>query len=172
MISRFGLKYHIEQREFQVDELTVGQRGHKLIENTDPPREPIDPSIPPTFEKDGKVVLPRPGMISMLRSSSTASTMSVLVAKAMPIDRLAMELTNRLGHPVVDKTGLAGKYDFSLEYSPELFTSMRTSPAANLDLGVELSTALQQQLGLRLVKAKGKVDVVVVDKIERTPTEN
>jgi uncharacterized protein (TIGR03435 family) len=178
LISRFGLKYHVEQREFQVDELTVGPKGHKLLENNEPePPTQANESPRLTIGKDGQPTLSRPGLV--VKSTSTpAGRMSQIVAKAQPISTLVETLTNRLGHPVVDKTGLSRKYDFLVEYSPETANPIADSvhqqntAAGTADPSLDLSTALQQQLGLRLVKGKGKLDVFVIDKIERAPTEN
>jgi uncharacterized protein (TIGR03435 family) len=66
----------------------------------------------------------------------------------------------------VDKTGLTGKYDLTLTYSPD------DGPAAASDSSApSLFTALQEQLGLRLQPAKGPVETLVVDHVEM-PTEN
>lgn len=79
---------------------------------------------------------------------------------------LTSQLSGRLGHPVVDKTGLTGKYDFNVEFSPE------SNVRAGLDALPDLATAVQQQLGLRLEKGKAMLDVIVVDKAEKVPTAN
>ena len=74
------------------------------------------------------------------------------------MQQLAELLTNAAGRPIVDKTGLAGYYAFTLEYVLG-------------NEGVSVFTALQEQLGLKLEPARGPLDVVVIDRIER-PTEN
>jgi uncharacterized protein (TIGR03435 family) len=91
-------------------------------------------------------------------------------------------LSNQVGHPVVDKTGLTGKYDFYVEFAPTSGSIGLPGPGLDAprppqsgtapDLGLDLATAIQQQLGLRLVGSKGKLDVIVVDKINPTPTDN
>jgi uncharacterized protein (TIGR03435 family) len=97
---------------------------------------------------------------------------------------------------VVDKTGLTGKYDFYVEFAPTRglagapllagrggfgpggpggpgAAGAAAPPAGGAaELGLELPQALESQLGLKLAKGKGKLDVVVVEKIERVPTEN
>ena len=66
---------------------------------------------------------------------------------------------------VIDKTGLSGKYDFTLSYE--------LAPKGAADTPVlSIFDAVQQQLGLRLVDAKAPFDVIVVDHAERVPTEN
>ncbi len=71
-----------------------------------------------------------------------------------------------LGQQVVNETDLAGVFDFTLEWSPE-----EMKPGAE-SAGASLFTALQEQLGLKLEGRKGPVEVLVVDHIEKAPTEN
>jgi len=68
--------------------------------------------------------------------------------------------------PVVDKTGIAGSYDFHLIYQGPAASA---ESAANAD---DLRDAIRRQLGLRLVEAKTPQEVIVVDHLERIPTEN
>jgi uncharacterized protein (TIGR03435 family) len=87
-------------------------------------------------------------------------------------------LSGQVGDPVIDKTGLSGKYDFNVEFSlPDSQASQSPGgggavPAPVSDLGMDLVAAIQQQLGLRLEKGKGMLDYVVVEKAEKVPTEN
>jgi uncharacterized protein (TIGR03435 family) len=71
------------------------------------------------------------------------------------------------GRPVIDQTGLKGAYDFTINSSPE----QSTTPDATAETDPPMFTAIQQQLGLRLVPSKGPVDVIVIDHIEQ-PTAN
>jgi uncharacterized protein (TIGR03435 family) len=82
----------------------------------------------------------------------------------MPLDSVANSLSNETGRIVIDKTGLTGNYDLTLKWTPE---QQRTAD----DSGPSVFTALEEQLGLKLVPAKGPVDTIVVDHIER-PSEN
>jgi uncharacterized protein (TIGR03435 family) len=77
-----------------------------------------------------------------------------------------------LDHPVVDKTGLSARYDFDLEFAPDetQFGGLFGKPGDE-STKPDLTTALQQQLGLRLEATKGAVDVFVVDHAAR-PSEN
>src|SRR5262249_31314888 len=125
LISRFGLKYHMEKREFETDELTVAPKGHKLVENNEsepPPGQGKGPAV--TFDKDKNPVLPRPGMIIMF-TENNGSPVAKMMARAQPISVLLENISNLLHYPVADKTGLTAKYDFSLEYAP---TNMRVGP--------------------------------------------
>jgi len=80
---------------------------------------------------------------------------------------------------VIDKTGLTGLYDFTLKYAPEgvrvpgplgptLVLRMAQGPAPAVDPDApSLSVALQEQLGLKLESARGPVEVVVIDRLEK-----
>jgi uncharacterized protein (TIGR03435 family) len=107
------------------------------------------------------------------------------MARAQPISQLAVMLSNQLNRPVLDKTGLTGKYDFTLDYNvsglalpPPPPGQPGPGPAAAApgdtasDPGRDLAGAVQQELGLRLVASKAKLDVVVIDKVEKVPTAN
>ncbi len=80
-----------------------------------------------------------------------------------------------LDRPVVDKTGLPGRYDFSLDWAPDendFFGMMRSRPPVPDDSGLQgIFTAVQQQLGLKLESTKGEVESFIIDRAER-PSEN
>ncbi len=81
-----------------------------------------------------------------------------------PIGSLVFALSDLLSRNVVDKTGLTGNYDIDLKWTPD---EQQGTP----DAGPTLFTALEEQLGLKLVPARGPVDTFVVDHVER-PSEN
>ena len=105
-------------------------------------------------------------------------------AKKLPMDRFAQSVSVFTDRPVVDMTGLKGRYDFELDVSEEDYRSMLIRSAVNN--GVNLPPqALQfagnsnaslfaavQQLGLKLEPRKAPLDVLVVDSAEKTPTAN
>jgi uncharacterized protein (TIGR03435 family) len=77
-----------------------------------------------------------------------------------------------LDRPVVDKTGLSGRYDFNLEWTPDdRQFGGRLPPGAPDSDKPGLFTAMQEQLGLKIAAVKGPLDVLVMDKLER-PSEN
>ena len=86
-------------------------------------------------------------------------------------------LSSELRRPVRDKTGLMGKYDFKLTYTPD--PVQQAPPGASPPEAVppadsnapSIFTAVQEQLGLRLESSRGPVEVLVIDNAER-PTEN
>ena len=77
-----------------------------------------------------------------------------------------------LGRPVVDKTGLTGRYDFSVQYSVAATRAAKsTSTEASMPAGIRLQDALQEQLGLKLIPSKAVVQLPVIDEL-RQPTDN
>jgi uncharacterized protein (TIGR03435 family) len=174
LAERFGLALHHEPKEFSVEELVVAKDGPKFKETAWDSATPLPPG-PPQRDRDGG--LASPGQVNMISPRGNGATVHT-VAKAQPISQLTATLSNQLGHPVVDKTGLTGKYDFTLDYYISGFAYRPPPgppPAASdnaSDPGPDLVTAVQQQLGLRLVAGKATIDVLVIDKAEKTPTGN
>jgi uncharacterized protein (TIGR03435 family) len=96
----------------------------------------------------------------------TTSRRGHLTATRVSMNGLARFLAGskvRLGRPVVNKTGLDGVFDFDLDWTPGV-SEPKSAPLIFL--------ALQEQLGLKLEAQKGPVDVLVVDHVEKAPTEN
>jgi uncharacterized protein (TIGR03435 family) len=189
LTERFKVTLHHESKEFQVEELVVAKGGPKLKEsavdpNAPPPTPPAGPPQgPPKLDKNGFPELPGPGLIMMMTMGSNGPV-GHMVAKGQPLSQLANMLGNQLNRPVLDKTGLTGKYDFNIEFTPDL-NGLPAPPPGGLPgpgpapapdgasaPGSDLATAIQQQLGLRLVRSKAQLDVVVVDKAEKVPTDN
>lgn len=103
-------------------------------------------------------------------NSSTESNRGTLAARQVTMDRLAQTLSRLVGLDVVDRTGVSGVFDLKLEWDPAM---NRPSPDAPSDSpGPSIFTALQQQLGLRLESRKLPVEILVIDHVERVPTEN
>ena len=104
-------------------------------------------------------------------------------AKRMSMEGLAGSLANLTGKPVVDETGLKGMYDFSLDYAPESAEGMmmmgpppggegHMPSTTDSSSGATIYSAVQQQLGLKLEAKKVPLENVVIDRIEKIPTEN
>jgi uncharacterized protein (TIGR03435 family) len=85
-----------------------------------------------------------------------------MIATKSSMSGLSYVLDVQLGRPVVDDTGLAGEFDFKLEWDTRLESESS---------GPSIFTALREQLGLRLNSTKGPVDLIVIDSIEK-PSEN
>lgn len=172
LAERFGLTVRHEPREFQVQELVIAKGGPKLKETAWDLAAPPPPG-PPKIEK-GELL--SPGNV-MTIFPDPAGSRAHTVAKAQPISKLTETLSNALGHPVLDKTGLTGKYDYILDYAINL-SGLQLPPqvaAAGDAAGdplPDLAAAVQKQLGLGLVAGKATLDVVVIDRINKVPTEN
>jgi uncharacterized protein (TIGR03435 family) len=80
---------------------------------------------------------------------------------------LAAVLARPTGHPVVDQTGIRGNYDIKLDYAPDDSEISAAGPALP-----SIFTALQEQLGLQLKTQKVPVEMLLIDHVERFPTEN
>ena len=88
----------------------------------------------------------------------------------------AGRLSQQLGRPVIDRTGLKGGYDFTLEWAPAPGEGSAEAiglppradpPAAGESNGPSIFTAVQDQLGLKLEPQKGPVDMIIIDHVER-----
>jgi uncharacterized protein (TIGR03435 family) len=158
--DRFHLTYHRETKDTDVFALTVAKPdkgiGPKLARSEDADC----PANPDSANFCG--VIPRPGMMSGQR---------------IPLSRLAREMSAFAGRPVLDETGLAGSYDFQLTWT--LDEALERLEAGKLSIaGITLDrsggsffTAVQEQLGLKLVPKKGQVETIVIDHVEM-PSEN
>ena len=132
LADRFQLKVHTETREMPIYVLIVAKNG---------------PHIEPS-KSDGLTINNRNGLV---------------ICKKITMQQFAGgSLTWRMGRSVVDKTGLAGEYDFEIKYVED-----RGAAAAADISGPDFLTAMQQQIGLKLEQAKGPVEVLIVDRAER-----
>jgi uncharacterized protein (TIGR03435 family) len=182
LVDRLQFKSHRETREFPVYELTVAKSGFKLKEvAAPPPRAPgaLPPPPPPppppgTGPPTNPAALPTPPP-GMMMNFGTG-----IAASALPFASLASALSQLLGRPVVDKTGITGYYDFKIVFSREGIPNngpappLPGEPAAGLDATdpmPSIFTAIQEQLGLKLDSTKGPVEVLLIDNVNK-PTEN
>jgi bla regulator protein blaR1 len=95
-------------------------------------------------------------------------------AEGYTLAQFAMRLSQTMHEPVLDATGVAGRFDFKLEWTPDEMQAKPPSAdqrVANLPEGPGLFTALQQQIGLKLESGKISVEVLVIDSAEK-PSEN
>jgi uncharacterized protein (TIGR03435 family) len=186
--ERFGLVLHHQSKEFRVENLVAAKGGVKLkTTELAPDAEPFAPGgEPPKRDKNGFPDLNGTGMMIMVMMSPRGPS-ARLLAKGLTLAEFASRLGQQLRHPVFDKTGLTGRYDFTLEYTPDL-SGMQLPPkppgpdeaapsaAAPADgasePGSNINSALEKQLGLKLTEAKASLDVIVVDHAEKVPTEN
>ena len=175
--ERFNLKYHHETRELPMYALVVAKSGLKMKASApdDPPKtdSPPKPDGPPKMEDSDAKDKPRMGRHSLMMNGR-----GHLESTGTTTEMLSHVLAQQLGRTVVNKTGLTGNYDFTLQWTPDdVGTPMGgdagpgkgdISPDAG---GPTLLTALEEQLGLKLESQKGMVDVIVIDHID-TPSQN
>jgi uncharacterized protein (TIGR03435 family) len=100
---------------------------------------------------------------------STSFSPGKLTATGVPLRNFVEVLSRYLNRPVLDRTGLTGAFDFTLEFSPDRKGS---DEAGELPSGASLFTAIQEQLGLKLEARKEPIEILVVDRAEKVPTGN
>ena len=164
LADRFKLKLGHQTRELTVYALTVAKSGPKFHESATP------------SQAQGSGSEPRRGIMMNGRGELTVSDAR--------LEMFANALSHQLGRIVLDKTGLSGRYDFTLHWTPEPGEgpAMPGGPGPGRDdhggappppeqSGPSIFTALQEQLGLKLESQKAPVDILVVEHVER-PSEN
>lgn len=182
LADRFKLKAHTETRDQPVYALILSKG----------PRPKPSAAVP----TGGATITLSPGGTSLTPETLQHGILVVrkgagleMVVKAMTIDSFVGAIATYpelAGRAVIDQTGLAGAYDFTLDWTPESSppplpsptdssassadSSAPPSPDSNSD-PLPLFTAIQQQLGLKLIPSKGPAQVIVIDHIER-PSEN
>jgi uncharacterized protein (TIGR03435 family) len=169
LAERFKLVVHHESKVLPVYDLVVGKNGPKLRVSGETPSATVPPGA--GLDRDGFPVLPagRPGIVSNY-AIGPSGQVSHWRAQQQPISAFArmLGLPQNAGRIVVDKTGLTGKYDFTLSYDVQV-----PGAAAVTDNPVlTIFDAVEQQLGLKLVDGKASFDKIVVDQAERVPVEN
>ncbi|HTZ56777.1 MAG TPA: M56 family metallopeptidase [Acidobacteriaceae bacterium] len=146
--ERFGLRVHEGKRKIEAYVLIVSKAGPKMTKTAD--------ASSPT-----NVLLYPQG---------------VIIAKSATIANLAHWLGSIFGQPVMDETGLEGRWDFTMRWTPDetQFADVPESarrPAGDANLPPPLFTAIQQQLGLKLEAQKTEVPVLVIDHVDH-PSPN
>jgi uncharacterized protein (TIGR03435 family) len=165
LADRFHLSLHHETKNFQAYELVPDKSGSKLKESVEDSGAPPEPSSP-AFRQ----LSPQARSAVLAGMTLNMSTQVLIAGRMRSTEWLAEVLGNELGIPVVDKTGLTGKYDYYLEFAPP-----RRPPGVPPDDNNPLPSifnAVQEQLGLKLDEKKLPFDVLVIDRIEKIPTEN
>ena len=152
LADRFQLKFHRDKKELSVYVLTVGKTGPKLT--------------PSGGDPNG---LPGLGFRRLGNFNARNATMAdfAQVMQGTALDR-----------PVLDQTGIKGRYDFALNWTPDEFQfpalkglPQPPAPANSGEEAPDLFTAIQQQLGLKLEATKAPAEVLVIDHLEK-PSEN
>jgi uncharacterized protein (TIGR03435 family) len=202
LVGRFQMKLHHETRNFPGYDLVVAPGGPKLKETAQGSAtgEPTAPAMP-KFKPDGSFNFPPGPQTAMkegkgtLRAQYQARNMSNFAAQLGNMVSRALGSDPNVAQPrIADKTGLTGKYDFTVEFDCQGCQGLSAAMFANLPLlagrggdggpapqsatdpgsGLpNIFTALEQQLGLKLVKVKDvPLDVIIIDHAEKVPTGN
>jgi bla regulator protein blaR1 len=153
LADRFKLTVHRETKESTVLALVVGKRGVKMKPSSD--------------QTPGAALGPHGALNVSARS---------LVGTAVPLQLFASVLGRQLGRTVLDRTGLSGRFDFALRWTPD---SLATVPATDVEAAQSGSdspwpsvfTAVEEQLGLELQATRGPAGYIVIDRVEK-PQDN
>jgi uncharacterized protein (TIGR03435 family) len=181
LVERFGLLYHLQERDFDGYRLTVAKGGPKLQPAAPPdgPQRALPPGTRQPVDDQGFPIY-QPGY-PKLGGATGRLGVTHFAAKMATVDDLLLMLSLNLGgvnaQQLEDKTGLTGKYDFKLEFAdPRHFGPAVTAGDTPVDSvgdpAPDLFTALEKQLGLKLEKIKMRFDVVVIDHLNQQPTDN
>jgi uncharacterized protein (TIGR03435 family) len=184
LTERFQMKFHKEPRDFAVYALIPGKGTLKLKESaTAPAADPADPS------KNSINVTASGGRggaeISLGNGAGFSFSDNHIDGKHLSMPQFADLLGRFADKPVLDMSKLNGIYDLSMEFSPEDFRAMmiRSAIAAGVVLPPQALQLLNgasdeglfnavEALGLKLDRRKAPIDVIVIEKAEKAPTEN
>jgi uncharacterized protein (TIGR03435 family) len=162
IIERFGLRFHREQKEMPGYALVTGRNGPKLNPSTSNPA-----SVP---HRDGYPDFPQgvaPGVIQV----DSVGYVHRFLAGAMSMAQFADYLAGQSDLPIIDRTELREKYDIVLYYSKPVPLSANPEAAA-AENALDLPSALREQLGLELRPQKARVEALIIDHIDQTPSPN
>ncbi len=173
--ERFKLAVHTETREIPVYELRLARTDRTLGSTLKPAVTDCD-AVMNAMLKSVREGGPPPTGGPQLPDGRPACGMRFgsgnrLVAGGTSMAALARSMSNQAGRIIVDKTGLIGGFDFELEFAADPLAAGGQPPAVSDTTLPSMFTALEEQLGLKLVPARTPVEVLVIDRIER-PTEN
>ncbi len=182
--DRFHLTYHREKKDFDLYTPVVAKGGLKLkdaeLPNGPPPEapQPGTRAVAAPVDRDGFPQLPAGRAAA--QGVGRNGVMRVTFRMSTPQSLLNMLQFALMPSRTVDKTGLTGKYDFKLAYSQAglpgpMGRSLSAAPPGDADLSdsaPDLFTAIEKQLGLKLEKSKTQLDMIVVDHMDKQPTEN
>lgn len=182
LADRFQMKSHRETKEFAVYALTASKDGVKLQPSVSAPEPPSDK--PPAISVTAGGSAGSSGADLGGGSSFTLGNNRIEIRK-MTMPQIAELLTRLSDRPVIDATGITGAYDLAIELTPEDFIGVQIRGGLNngalippqalrlLDnAAADPFTNALQKFGLSLESRKAPLDVLVIDSIQKTPTEN
>jgi len=174
LIERLHLEVSHQRKEQNVQELAIAKGGVKLQPAAEAAAGGATEESALSWDKNGNPQIP-PGIPGAFHVGLPAGV--VYGGRMQSMEDLIRTLESPVGQMIIDRTGLAGKYDYTLKFSPimpRLFplSSGATAPAAPDTLGPSLQAALVEQLGLSLQPAKAMVDILTVERFDKAPAEN
>lgn len=176
LTERFRIESHRESRPMKAYTLTVAKSGHKLT--------PAQPATAPADAEVADEDKLRSAMEQVFKAGAARLRERELDGSSGPgfhihigpagatVGEFARQLSASLNEPVIDRTGIEGKYEFDLDCSSDSGPVVYTGAPIFLIAGPSLFSAVEKQLGLKLEAGKGPVEMLVIDKAEKTPTEN
>ena len=161
--DRFQLKLHRESRGLPIYELMMAKSGLKMkLSDDQTPFKIPEPGVALTLPQCG-------GGIGRYQLRLGRGKME---GCAVELSSFIEDLSQQVGRTIGDKTGLKGLYDINLQWTPDLPAAANPADGASPPIDEpSIFTALQEQLGLRLESAKGPVEVLVIDNVQK-PSEN
>ncbi len=192
LAERFKLAFHREKKEQAVFALIAGKDGVKLQPSApDPAPSPDAPAgsvRPDAVQVSGNaqsgMTVRGGGAAGATKITMGPDGMMHMEAEKLTLDQLALSLTQFVGRPVVDMTGLAGTYKIALDISREDLMAAARAVGANVPAGpgapgggpadpsgVSLFQSVEH-LGLKLESRKAPIEFLVIDRLEKTPTED
>jgi uncharacterized protein (TIGR03435 family) len=147
LTDRFKLSFHYQQKEMSIYALTIAAGGSKLQETGGPP-----------------------GRLPDLVSVVFPDHIMLPARNATMAQFIAMLRRGWLDRPVIDQTGLTGRYDFDLEWTPEqaqFAAEVNAETPGSEDSRPELFEAMRQQLGLKIKAIKGPAEIMIIDHVEK-----
>jgi uncharacterized protein (TIGR03435 family) len=200
LVDRFKITSHSDKKDFTVYSLVVSKGGLKMKVSTAEPPPPPAPRGPTPADpaaaaaqfdqlfaqargnaggtdKDGFPALPENNIATQRTVGNNTGTRTNARGQTMAEITTIIQRGLGGGARVTDQTGLTGRYDFKLQYTRGVNAAApvgAANPAAAVaeDPLPDLITAVQSQLGLKLEKSTAPFDVLVIDHIEKTPTDN
>ena len=163
--ERFGLKFHMGSKIHRVYALRVGKDGPTFKPTRRTGGAAVSSGGSMTVDADGCSILPpdRQGAVGRAITGGMCWT-----AQDVTMANLASMLAQPAGRRVVDETGLTGRYDYRIRLQ-----WMSRAPDANaVDTLPGVFTAVEEQLGLKLESSTSSYPELIIDSIEREPTEN
>jgi uncharacterized protein (TIGR03435 family) len=171
LIERFKLGYHFEKRQKDIYDLVVAKSGLKMKESSQSVQSGQDGLgkqsatrvVGPTVDAEGYPILAKPK--NGMSVEAVVNGLARWTASAVGIKEIVALVSSTLSSPVTDRTGLLGNYDFTLSWATD-------DDPADDPRGPTVAEAIEKQLGLKLDRKKGSIDVLIIDHLQKIPVEN